>query len=282
MSEWDKKQKNTVLGTLLRLIPLLVVILLVEAALVVFWKYTFVDWKPVSVEAVSLDWRNMGITRVGGLSRCRDLQAIDLRGNWLDPADVHRLQEELPDCTIRWDIPLEDGLYDSSTQTLELTDVPANWENLLYFTDLQYVHITNCTRYDLLNALQGALPGCSVSWNVNVGGEWVDGRMTWLKLDGADADYDTLTQQLSRFPALEKVEVENVKLSAKEQSMLINQYPDIEFYWTVEVSGKLWDNQSQTLTYGPGESLDVAELEAALPFFPQLQTLDLLITQQKR
>ena len=194
----------------------------------------------------------------------------------MSAARAQELQEELPGCTIRWDIPLDDGLYDSSSQTLELTDVPANWENLLYFTDLQYVHITNCTRYDLLNALQGALPDCSVSWNVDMNGQWTDGRMTWLKLDGESADYDTLTRQLSRFPDLEKVEVENVQLSAKEQSMLINQYPDIEFLWTIDVSGKLWDNQSQTLTYGPGETLDVAALREALAFFPQLKTLDLV------
>lgn len=276
MSEWDKKQKNTLLGTLLRLIPLLILILLIEAAVVIFWKYTFVDWKPISVDAISLDWRNQGITHVSGLSRCKDLQAIDLRGNWLDPAEVRQLQESLPGCSIRWDIPLDDGLYDSAAQSLELTDVPANWENLLYFQDLQNVHISRCTRYDLLNALQGALPHCNVSWNVDVGGQWIDSRMTWLKLDGKNADYDTLAQQLSRFPALEKVEVENVQLSFKEQSMLLNRYPDIDFFWSIGISGKLWDNQSQTLTYGPGDRLDVEELESALDFFPRLKTLDLI------
>lgn len=276
MSEWDKKQKHTVLGTLLRLIPLMVVILLIEAAIVIFWKYTFVDWKPVSVEAISLDWRNQGITRVEGLSRCKNLQAIDLRGNWLDPVEVKELQETLPDCFIRWDIPLDDGLYDSAAQTLELTDVPANWENLLYFSDLQNVHITRCTRYDLLGALQGALPGCHVSWNVDLDGVWTDSRMTWLKLDGENADYQTLSRQLSHFPDLEKVEVENVRLSAKEQSRLLNQYPDIDFLWTIEVGGKLWDNQSQTLAYGPEDELDVEELRGALAFFPHLKTLDLV------
>ena len=276
MSEWDKKQKHTVLGTLLRLIPLMVLILLVEAALVIGWKYTFVDWKPVPVTAVSLDWRNAGITRVGGLRRCSDLQAIDLRGNWLNPADVRALQEELPNTTIRWDVPLDDGLYDSASLALELPDVPVNWENLLYFDQLQYVHITKCTRYDLLNAMQGALPHCTVSWNVDIDGQWADSRMTWLRLDGKSVTYDTLLQQLNRFPALEKVELDNVTFSAKEQSLLINKYPHIQFIWTVEVSGKRWDNQSQTLTYGPGEELDVDALREAMPFFPKLKTLDLI------
>lgn len=275
MSEWDKKQKHTLLGTLLRLIPLLVLILLIEAAVVIFWKYTFVDWKPISVDAISLDWRNQGITHVTGLKRCENLEAIDLRGNRLDPAEVRDLQEALPGCSIRWDIPLEDGLYDSSSQSLELTDVPGNWENLVYFDHLEFVHITHCTRFDLLNALQGALPGCQVSWNVNLNGDWVDGRMSWLKLNGQAATYDELAMQLSHFPALEKVEVENCTLSTKEQSLLMNRYPDIEFLWTIDVSGKLWSNQSQTLTYGPGEPLDVEALRAAMPFFPQLKTLDL-------
>ena len=275
MPQENQKKKHSVRGMVLRIVSLTALILLIELAVIGWWKYTIVDWQIVPTNAISLNWRDKGITKVNGLHRCSNLQAIDLRGNWLNPLDVQALQEALPNCTVRWDVPLDDGLYDSTSQSIELLDVPINWENLVYFDRLQYVHITQCTRYDLLNAMQGALPHCTISWNVNMDGQWTDSRMTWLRLDGKSTSYETLTQQLNRFPALEKVEVDNVMLSRKEQSMLINQYPHIQFIWTIDISGKRWDNQSQTLTYGPGDDLDVEALREALPFFPHLKTLDL-------
>ena len=103
-------------------VVLLVLILGLGTAIGVFFsRNTLVGGKIIPVDSVTLDLRDMGLTDLRGLSRCRQLQSVDLRGNDLDEDALDALRQALPQCDVRYDVTVGGVKYDIRTETLTLT-----------------------------------------------------------------------------------------------------------------------------------------------------------------
>ena len=269
-------EKTKSLRLLLWLIPALVVLAMLAGGMLLYHTYTLVDGELFRLDATELDWRDEGRSSFLGLQRLKNLRNIDLRGNSVSVQDYRTLQAALPDCRIRWDVPVDGQTYDSASAALSFADVPDDWENLTLFPDLRTVTFTNCTRYELAQQVRAALPACAVSWSVDVGAQWSDAGTAVLRLDGSETDYAELVRQLAQFPALRTLQLANCALSTEEQLSLAEQFPAVSFLWPVTVCGKTWSSMETALSYGPADALpDLTELGAALPLFPALTQIDL-------
>ena len=258
------------------LIPLLAVILLGEGFLVLRATYTLVDGKPCRLNAQELDLRDAGLSQVENLEKCRNLQWVDLRGNDITPQAVEALQEALPDCEIRWDVPLGGAKYDSALDSLELEDLPADWENILLFPSLKLLRVEACTDYETMAALRRDLPeACQVEWNVELAGTWYSADTRELSFSGQEVSFDQLSSRLGCFSGLEKVTITGGGLSAAQQRMLLSQYPEVTFLWSVEVGDLVLDSSVTQLSFQPGDIPDLLHLEAVLDLLPSLKTVDL-------
>lgn len=92
---------------------------------------------------------------------------LDLRGQEIRPAHYEKLTEKLPETTIRWDVPFQDGTVADDTTFLTVTSLTdADVTALDYLTRLERVDGTECGDYEALLALQQRRPEVLVSYQV--------------------------------------------------------------------------------------------------------------------
>lgn len=237
--------------------------------------YARVDNTNVPLETTTeLDLRGQGVTDLREVMRCSGLQKVDLRQNELSVAQIDALRAALPDCYVRWDIPLGGQRYDSESEELTLRDLDMDdWENLFLFPSLRTLTVGECTRFDRLSSVQQSLSGCDLLWNVSLGGKWYDSRSPLLQPDG-DVDAEELRANLAHFPCLTSLRLQGASLTAAEQRELLSAYPDVRFLWSVELGGAQYDSSVSSLAFS-GSAVTAQELTEKLPLFPYLRTLDL-------
>ena len=256
------------------LVLLILALGLGAAAGVFFYRNTLVDGRIIPVDSVTLDLRDAGITDVGGLKRCRGLQSVDLRGNDLDETSFRELQEALPECVIRYDVPLGGEKYDVFTQELTLADLPEDWENLKKLVNLRSLTVEKCTNPSAMTALQEDMPQCGMSWSLGLGGEWYDVTASSLSVPGSAVYFEELLSQLRWFPELKSVNLPGAALTPQQQRTLLQTYPDLTFLWTVAVGSRRLNCTTEEIGFSDAESGDLAGLEEVMDLLPALKTVD--------
>ena len=148
---------------------------------------------------------------------------------------------------------------------LQLTEV----EKLQELTALQELDLRNTgispQQYD---ALQAALPACTIFWSVPLGGGYVDNTVQELTLDAlSEAD-------LAVFPYLKDVTSVNADLCRDydELMTLMAAYPEIAVTYTVPLGEQSFPHDTESITIADP---DAAELKRALELLPALTSVTL-------
>lgn len=226
-----------------------------------------------SIELKALKAEEMAL-----FSHFTQLKRVDATAVELSVEEYRSLAAALPECYIRWSIPIGGSRYDSAAAEIAVADfTTGDVELFALFDGLKTVDANSCRDYDAILALQAKLPETKVLWTVELNGEQLNQDTAALTVDGAVMDYAALDEYLRRLPALEQVTVDNCALTFEEQVALLKAYPGIAFSWPVELLGKTYDSSVTELNFA-NAGLSNADLQAiadVLPGFYALELLDL-------
>ena len=224
-----------------------------------------------------LDLSNEGLSDVTYLQEYTWLSQLDLRGNEIGTADYDALRQALPDCQIRWSVPIAGERIDSDATVLRLKSFSeADAEALKYFDSLTQVTIEGCTDYSLLTATAARYENVDIQWDVKVGTKTVASSTTSLKLGEEAMDLAAICALVDALPALAELDLREQTLSDADKSALRQAYPHIFFGWTVEVlEGVSLDSAETALDLRGHTITDVDALIAKLSLLPALENLDM-------
>lgn len=224
-------------------------------------------------------WIGTSSVFVGGNAYARRAESLDLRREPLTAAEYRALREKLPDCAIRWSIPIGGRTYDSAARSITVSDFSADEAELfLLFDDLEQVDARGCDCYPALLAVQALLPGCEVRWTVTLGGVTFAQDTEFIALRADQVNGPELLEKLAWLPAARTVRAAGTGLSPEEQTALLAAYPRISFSWQVALCGGYQDNSAETISLAGRTDLteaSLAELADRAALFPALRTVDL-------
>lgn len=205
----------------------------------------------------------------------RDSGRVDLRSLEISLEEYEQLCQQLPGCTIRWNIPIGEEVFDSRAEKIVLTSLNEQDFPLFdLFENLKTIDAQALDCYETLLKLESRLPDCRIEWGVRVGDEMVETTIETPDFTGSGIDSDELMEKLSQFPGLKQVEYRDFDSTPEERAALREQYPHITFLWNVEAAGKTWFVTETHLSYA-GESLDAQALAAASAELVNVEEIDL-------
>ena len=151
-------------------------------------------------------WVAVSYHIVGGKLYPKDAQVLDLREENMKPSQVDKIQEKMPDCEIRWNIPFQDGVLENNVTEITVTSLSeSDVERLDYARKLKTVNAEGCTDYEVLELLRQRRPEVNVRYSVAFSGgnySWEIGELVLNSLTEADI------QKLQYLPNLELAALE--------------------------------------------------------------------------
>jgi len=229
-------------------------------------------------DAVSLDLQDAGITDAQSLSdltKLKDLRSLDLRGNPLEGEQIDEICAMLPDCDVRWSVPIGDSRFDSASTVLTLRQLPEeDVASLSYFPNLVSVDATGCTEYAALVKAAEQYPGVSFDWKVTAGGVTCSNDETVLHFtnDVSVSDLETL---LAALPNLETVNLLDTGLLVGDIGTLQEQYPGVRFRVNAVLQGRLYETGTTAMSLSDLETFDLETFAQQLGQFPSVKYVDL-------
>lgn len=206
-----------------------------------------------------------------------NLKSLDASAAELTAEQFEKLRAALPGCAIRWSIPLGGERYPSDAREIVLHSLSAEELDLFdYFDALESADCRECADLEAVMALRERCPDLALRWTVPLGtGSWeqdareitADGSVTAAQLAAA----------LRYLPQAESVRVPECAWTKEERLSLLEQYPDICFYWPVTVLGQTFNGAEAEISFA-GRALTEADVEEIVlwsPYLPQLRKLDL-------
>jgi len=202
------------------------------------------------------------------------LKTLDLRGSGLTVDEYDQLHSQLPDCRILWDIPFQGNYYPLDTRQIEVGATLSSAERLTlgYFPQLETVQAAQCNDYRQLDQLRQELPQVEVEYFVPVCGKFYRYDTMALILSGCNPE-DAISM-LPYLPRLQSLKFVNPQSSAETLLRLRQDHPQLEISWHMDFHGIMVDNSATSLDF-TGIRTSVEEVEALLPYLPNLTRLDL-------
>ncbi|MBE6753825.1 MAG: hypothetical protein E7559_05695 [Ruminococcaceae bacterium] len=250
-------------GTALTVLIAMLVVLGIIAALL-FSRFTLIGGKFIRLTETDLDLNGQGISTIMGVSRCKQLETLDLRGNDISTRQYDRLQKKLPECKIMWDVPLSEGIVlqcDVSqsdltgTAGLSYKELKAGLEHLpqLRRIDLSGTGFSD----DQLLELEAGLNGVDVVWDVSIGGMMIKNDVSSLSVSGSDAvSLDEISHKLKYFSGIDSLDLTG---SGYSDDQLLDYAKTVEganVKWKVQLSGGSQWSDAEQLRLTSAEDFD--------------------------
>ena len=203
---------------------------------------------------------------------------LDLRGEDISEGHYLAVRDQLPNCSIFWDVPFQGTKYANDTTRLTLNSLTEEDIRVLeaYFPTLQQIDASGCREYVLLAELAQRLPYCKVIYRIDLGGTAAEPDARELTLPEGSFDYDLLMTNLVHLPELEALHFPKTGLTNEQQQELTQTYPELAVSCTVEVLGKEYDVQTTVLDLSAMTSGDVEAVAAKLGMLPSLTEVQLM------
>ena len=269
-----QKTKSALAARILVICAAVLIVLAVVFGIYLSSRYVRLGQQFIPVDAASLDLRGRELADLSALEKCTALTELDVRENKLSAEVIDAFRAAHPDCRVLYSVYINGEPYDSDTESLTLEDLPNDWENIRLFENLQTLTVNHCTVPDAMETLRAELPGCRMSWSLCAGGEWFDSEAAELTLTGSVTGEELLAQ-LSGFHSLRTVTVQEASLTVAEQLSLTAAYPDITFFWRVNIGTQSLPNITTDLSMQGEDAAALAALEDALGLLPLLRSVDL-------
>ena len=218
----------------------------------------------------SLDINGQRNPDVDKILEFKQLKELDIRNTLITIEDYERIHAALPECNIRWSVPV-DGFYNDndSTEVTAIKFTQNALDSLKYFPNLKKVDAFNCTEYEYLAAAQRAYPDVNVWYKVPLGMAEIQSDCSGLKLK--QVDLEALRYALQYLPNLKDVTFDGELPSAEELEKLVDDFPEVNFHWETQALGRTIGTETVELDLSGMKMKNTDEVEAALGYMPSLQ-----------
>lgn len=202
---------------------------------------------------------------------------LDLREEDISLAHYNALQEQLPGCEILWNVPFQGKKLSSDSTEISITNPSSEDISLLktYFPKLQAINAAGCDNYEALEQLHAALPDVKLSYQIAIGGSFVEPEVTTLDLEPGDYDLDTLKEALLYLHQVTDVTIHKLDLTQEQFQSLQEAFPEIQFRYTVYLLDKEQDSDVTELDLSGMQESDLDQVARKLALFPELETVEL-------
>ena len=203
--------------------------------------------------------------------------SLDLRGEEISFDHYNMLREQLPECSVIWDVPFRGGRVSSGSTEITVTDLSETDVDVLckYFPDLKKVDASASSRYDMLELLKKRDPQLNVVYQVDLGGKKFAPDTEELVLNVGEYDYDMLLKNLSHLPRVKSLQLKAPELTREQVQFIRDAHPDMKISCTVKLLGKEYDMETTHLDLsGLGDTEAVAAAEK-LALLTELETVEL-------
>lgn len=215
---------------------------------------------------------------VDGAAYAKNAEVLDLREEDVSESHYLKVQAQLPDCEIIWNVPFQNGHVSSDAAQLTISTLTEEDIRILksYFPKLKQINADACRDYPLLSELAAQLPGCTVSYQVDLGGASAGPDVEKLVLESGSFDFDTLMTNLGHLTKLQIIHFPKAELTLEQQTALKEAFPDLTVSSTVEILGKEYDDKTTVLDLSSMSSSDVETVAAKLAMLPALSEVQLM------
>lgn len=215
------------------LVPLLILIVAVAAAVVVF----------------------LCLFRFAGGHILAKNSLDDLRGKDISVEQYEEICAELG-IRPRWDVPIGGERFDSASDSIIVSDFTmADIDSFGYIENLRYVDANAAGCYEEIMALKQNSPELEISYTVLLGQERIGCNEESYSLSSS-LDFETLNTGLKYLPQLMELNLRAANLNADEENALFDAYPEILFVCDTDIVGQQLDGLSREI------SIDTAYDEA--------------------
>ncbi len=238
---------------------------------------------PLSGGAFSRDAQSISISAfapedIEKLSYFTSLRSVDATAADMTAEDYELLAQALPDCEIRWSVPVGGDRFASDAREITLTGLSAaDLGSFDCFDGLETVDARACTDYEAILALQEKLPETEILWQVPLAGTTYLKDATEILIDDPAVTAQEVNEALKMLPAAAVVDAPVNTWTDQQKQQLIADWPQISFQWPVTIAGIKFDG-TETAADFSGRSLsasDLAELRSSGKNLPGLQKVDL-------
>lgn len=150
-----------------------------------------------------------------------------------------QLQEQYPQCTIRYSVPVKGKAWPGDTETMRLfnADGQALLKALPYLPKLNSVIFNGKTPDNaLIKDMMELRPDVTFIWSFDLLGVKVSSQDASIDLSGIRMDnVDAVEDALQYFYQLEKVDMSGCGISNEEMDAFNRRHPDVQIVWTVQM-----------------------------------------------
>ena len=215
------------------------------------------------------------------LSYFTNLKKVDATKAELTKEDYDLLRRALPDCQVRWSVPLSGGRFACDAEEIAVSTLAEGDLAMLdCFTALKKVDARASTDYDRIMALRDARPDLELLWQVPLSGTNYPQDATGLYVDDPSVTVADLTAALQRLPAVSSVDAPVNTWTKEEKLQLAADWPQVEFKWPVIIAGGKYTGNETELDFSGKKlsSAEIEELRANGVFLPGLRQVNLTDT----
>ena len=183
------------------------------------------------------------------------------------------LSRRHPGCLVLYNVEIGGELWNQDTREMTLSgaDPAALSQRLPALLKLQTLELTEpLPKMEEIASLAAQLPQVEFTWQAAIGGRAYAGSAQELSLP-CFGDGQELLQKLPYFPRLQRLDLRGGRFTPEEREELERQYPRVEFLWDVVVDGKTVPVDTVTLDLSGHTTLELTQLEEAMPYLPDLQ-----------
>ena len=274
MQEKEKNKAKTAARVLVICAAALIV-LAAAAGFIFSRRYVRLGQQFIPVSAATLDLRGAGISDLSALDRCTELTELDVRENDLSADALDAFRAAHPGCRVLYSVYLNGEPYDSAEESVTLEDLPNDWVNIRLFENLRSLTVNHCTAPGAMETLRAELPNCEMRYSLCVGGQWFDSDAVELTAAGTVPTAMEMLSQLAHFPAVRTVNLPDAVFTIDEQHSLVSAYPNISFFWNVQIGSQTVSNITTELSLAGEDAATLAQLTSALDLLPRLRSVDL-------
>ena len=202
----------------------------------------------------TLDMRGSTVTDFTPIYGLTTLERIDLRDNHaFDQDEYDALSKALPDCAIRWSVPVANAWFDSGVEAVNLTRLNMSTTEL--------------------RELFAAYPEKIFDYRVPLYGERYAPDTETLDLQGETTDAGVIDDALGLMPLVKTVDLRGERTDSQTVSMLCDAHPDIYFMFTCDVPGGDMTTEDTEVKV-EGEYEDLLAYVAYMPYMHNLERMD--------
>lgn len=206
-----------------------------------------------------------------------DVQQLDLREQAVSVGEYEQLRAELPECEILWKVPFQGQQLELDTRKVALESLnEGDLEALGYLTALEEIDLGDCPDRELMETLEAAFPGCTLSYTVTIGGQKLEKDAAALTL--AAEELGEALEKLDYLPELREITVSDVVSDTDALLALKEACPELAIHGVFLLFDRELSTDAAEVDLSGIEMESVEAVEAVLPLFNQLEKLTLCDT----